>query len=240
MRATQTAGARSASSAGASLPFARKADRAKAYKAARRHTVLVKALRLVLPTIAIATVGLYVVSAKLSAKFGDVTPSFEKFELSTEDLRMVTPKLEGVTDNNGRYVIRAASGTQKFDAPDIILLDRIDARLTQPNGDWAHLVSDTGRYESKTDKMDLKGNIRVVAQNGMDARLRTARIDIKAQRVLSTEPVRVDMPNGHIDSQSILIDTGAKTINFVGEVRVRLFKRPQKATAEAPKTVLAQ
>ena len=64
----------------------------------------------------------------------------------------------------------------------------------------------------------------------MDAKLHSARIDIKGNRVVSTEPVRIDMPNGHIDSASVLIDTAAKTVSFVGDVRVQLFKRPQDGT----------
>lgn len=212
------------------LPFVRRADRAKAYKAAQRHTLLVRALRVVLPVCAVGTVGLYALNAQISVNLGKAKGTVERVELSTDNLRMVTPRLEGVTDDNGRYVVSAKSGTQEFDSPDIINLEEVDARVARPNDEWVHLVADTGRFETKTDKMELNGNIRIVADNGMDAQLHSARIDIKGNRVVSTDPVRIDMPNGQIDSQSVLIDTGAKTISFVGDVRVKLFKRPQQAS----------
>ncbi len=223
-------GAGSATASTSGLPFVRRADRAKAYKAARRHTMLVRALRLILPVCAVGTVGLYALNAQISVNLGKGKATVERVELSTDNLRMVTPRLEGVTDDNGRYVVSAKAGTQEFDSPDIINLEEVDARVARPNDEWVHLVADTGRFETKTDKMELKGNIRIVAHNGMDAHLSSARIDVKGNRVVSMEPVRIDMPNGQIDSQSVLIDTGAKTISFVGKVRVKLFKRPQQTS----------
>jgi len=182
-------------------------------------------MRLVLPLCALATVSVYAFNAKLGTRIGNVSASVDHIELSTENLKMVSPKLEGMTNDNGRYVVTAKTGTQQFDAPDIVHLVDVDARVTQPNNDWVHLVADTGRFETRTNKMDLKGNIRIVSINGIDARLSSARINIKDQNVVSTEPVRIEMPNGHIDSQSLLVDTGRKTMSFVGDVRVKLFKR---------------
>ncbi|MEL7542963.1 MAG: LPS export ABC transporter periplasmic protein LptC [Pseudomonadota bacterium] len=224
---------------GHGLPLPRLEDRAKAYRAARRHTALVRVLRVVFPVVAVGTFGLYAVNAKFSVDIGDATASVERIELTQDALRMVTPRLEGVTQDNGRYVVQAKSGVQDADAPDIINLDAVDARVARPGNQWVHLVADNGRFETKADRMQLAGNIRIVADNGMDAQLSTANIDIKTNTIVSGDPVNIQMPNGTIDSASIAINTEARTVSFVGDVRVTLFKQPQSpnaASAAAPQT----
>ncbi|MEO0619630.1 MAG: LPS export ABC transporter periplasmic protein LptC [Pseudomonadota bacterium] len=229
--APRTARASDAARRGHGLPLPRLEDRARAYRAARRHTALVRILRVVFPVLAVSSLGLYAVNAKFSVNVGDATASVERIELTGDALRMVTPRLEGVTQDNGRYVVEAKSGVQDADAPDIINLDAVDARVARPGNQWVHLVADSGRFETKADRMQLAGNIRIVSDNGMDAQLSTADIDIRTNTIVSGDPVNIQMPNGTIDSASIAINTETRTVSFVGAVRVTLFKQPQPSVA---------
>ncbi|MEL6288833.1 MAG: LPS export ABC transporter periplasmic protein LptC [Pseudomonadota bacterium] len=202
-------------------------DRERAYRKARRHSALVRLLRGAFPVAGVAALGLYLLGAEFSVDVGGGQASIERIELTSDALRMVTPRLEGVTDDGGRYVVQAKAGTQDVGALDVINLEAVDARVTRPGDGWTHLVADRGRYETKSSRMELAGAIRIVTENGMDAQLERADIDVKANRITSDRPVRITMTNGTLEGNSVEIDTAARRVRFGGGVRVQLNTPPR-------------
>jgi lipopolysaccharide export system protein LptC len=222
------------------------AERAKAFRRARRHTRFVRLLRLLLPVCAIASVGFYFTgylsSARISIQVpqGTVTASVPTFDGS--NLKMENPKYEGFTAGGGKFSVTAKTGYQDFRNPSVFRLETIAAHLAQPDEQWAHLVSDDGVYDSKKELLTLAGNIKVTSSNGMTVHLKTAEVQVKPQIVTSKDPVIVEMSNGStVESERMSLDAKAKEVVFEGSVRSRLVRsEPPPAQGAAPRAEAAE
>ncbi|GBE44750.1 MAG TPA: LPS export ABC transporter periplasmic protein LptC [Rhizobiales bacterium] len=195
---------------------------------ARAHSRLVARLRIALPVLAVAVAGLYFVSPKIQMTFGDLNASVAGVVIEKGRLRMVNPKLEGVNDEQGAYVVTADYAEQVVANPDIIYLTEIRAEMNNNQKGWSRLSAPKGVFETKTEKLELAGDIRTVQSGGMTARLSRASIDMKKQLIVSNEPVDVDFLNGTVRSDAMTIHTGEKRVIFRNNVRVHIRKRPEK------------
>src|SRR5688572_11069705 len=96
-------------------------DRTRAFRAARRHSVLVGLFKLLLPLSALGIAALYILPPQITIKprgGGEVTIEQVKPTLSG-GLRMVNPRYQGVHEKYGTYDIRADSSLQKVGQPEI-------------------------------------------------------------------------------------------------------------------------
>lgn len=213
-----------------SLVAALRADRRKALAAARRHSRLVRILKVLLPVSAIGVVGLYFVSSKITITVGDIEASVGRIEVNRERLRMVKPKLEGVNRQNGLYVMTADYAEQDVSKPSTIFLHGVKAEMTNPKKGWSRMTAPKGTFHTQKEHLDLFGDIKVASSSGMTARLTSAAIDLNTNMIRSQEPVRVEFINGTIDAKTIEINAGERVIFFRGEVRAHVKKRPEKAS----------
>ncbi|MEM8743088.1 MAG: LPS export ABC transporter periplasmic protein LptC [Pseudomonadota bacterium] len=204
------------------------AERTEALGRARFHSRLVSILKIGLPAAALAAVGLYFVSPSIEVSLGDMNASVQGVVIEKGNLRMVNPKLEGANEKQGSYVVTAAYAEQAVANPDTIHLTNLQAETNDAQKGWSRLTSPKGVFETKTEKLELIGDIRVAQSTGMKAHLTRAKVDMKGQTVTSDEPVRVDFPAGNLDSQTMRLDMGAKEAAFRGDVRVRM-QQEQKA-----------
>lgn len=196
--------------------------RVKAFRRARWHTGLVRSLRILLPLCALGTLSLYFVQAGLSLALGQRGIKSDAVEITSKDLKMVNPKYDGFTDDNGRYVVSAKAAKQSLKHTDYVDLDAVTAHLTQPDSSWANLVSDKGRYWINTQKLRLTGNIHITTSDGMKANLRTADLETKTRLVTSNQPVEVLTPNGTVRSDRMELNSGERHIFFRDNVVARL------------------
>ena len=164
-------------------------ERDRVLRQAKRHSVLVRILRVTLPIAAILSFGLYFTRARIEVPVGPGTFSGEIPTFSGDNLKMDNPRYEGFTAEGGKFVVKAATGYQDFRNPSSIRLITIDSRLTQPNDQWAHLISNEGVYDTKGELLKLSGDIKVTSSNGMTAYLKTADVQTKTQIVTSRDPV---------------------------------------------------
>lgn len=208
--------------------------RARAFAEARRHSAIVRILRLLLPVIALASLGLYVLGGPISLTIGDGTLSIEELSVKAKNLQMSNPVYEGFTDDNGRYIVKAVSATQQLTKPDLVKLQTVNAKLTQADGRTAEMTAKTGEIDTKKEILKLGGGIAIASSDGMKAKLASATLKLKTKKITSTEPVEVEMPNGTVRSRALDIDTETKRILFKTQVVTHLVPPPPKAeTAKA-------
>ena len=208
-------------------------ERARAFKTATRHGTLVRVLKFALPLSAIGIVMVALMVSKFSLMFGDSKISVEKIHVSGENLTMVNPKLDGFTDKGGKYSVMAAKAIQVVGNQEEIKLKKVNAELLQVNKDWAKITAPNGLFHVKREELDLSGDIRVTSSNGMKAFLTEAKIFVKNHKIISEQPVRVEMPQGTVRSDRMTIRSQEKTILFEGRVRVKLKMRPQDKVSSA-------
>ncbi len=211
-------------------------ERDRVLRQAKRHSVLVRILRVTLPIAAVLSFGLYFSRARIEIPVGPGTFSGEIPTFSGDNLKMDNPRYEGFTNEGGKFVVKAITGYQDFRNPNTIRLVTIDSHLTQPNDQWSHLISNEGVYDTKGELLKLAGDIKVTSSNGMTAYLKTADVQTKTQIVTSRDPVIVEMSNGTtVESDGMVLNAKTKEVTFEGQVRTHLVRPPASGKSAASK-----
>ena len=207
------------------------ADRAKAFRQARRHSRLVRILKVMLPLLALGVLGFYFVSAKVTVSLGDLEASISGVKISRERLRMINPRLENVNDDDGVYVLSANWAEQETSNPTTLFLDTVRAELTERDGAWSRMAAPKGTFYTKKDELYLYGGITTTTSSGMVAKLNTATVYTKTNRIRSEEPVDVQFLNGTVKALTMEAMTRKQLVFFRGDVRVHIRKRPDRQGA---------
>jgi lipopolysaccharide export system protein LptC len=207
-------------------------DRVGAVAKARRHSRFVKAMRIALPIGAVAVLGLYFTSSNLTISLGNMEASVGDIEINRDSLRMINPKLEGVTDKNGAYVLTADYAEQDTSDLTTLYLHKVSAELTQSEDGWSRLTAPKGTFRTKKEELELLGGIDVTSSSGASARVERAIIDMKAQRISSKDPVEVETADGTLTADRLEISAAEKRILFHGNVRLHIVKVPKSKKNE--------
>lgn len=220
-------------------------DHARFVTRARRHTLLVRASRVVLPVLAVG-IAVYYVGAVLDvAGFGKGLAKLEVPRILPQDLTMNNPRYRGFNPDGSSYVVEAKAARQELKTPSTVRLETISGVLTRKDGSKTNLAARSGVYDTRTELLTLLGNIRVTADDGAWARLNVAHIEPKTGLIRSKQPVAVGNKAGTIRAASMTIRQKSKEITFAGKVHATLQPAAAKgkpdavANAPAPKTGLA-
>jgi lipopolysaccharide export system protein LptC len=189
-----------------------------AFAAAERHSRLVRALRVALPTIglllALAVAGIGIVTRiEIGLTIGDV-------RISAEGLSMDAPKLSG-SDGKGRvFTVDADRAVQDLRDPRIIRLFDIVASVRQPDGSSAEFRAASGVYDAGQQALTLDEEITIRASDGTAANLRHAQIDLVTGDVHSDAPVAFSSSLGAIEAEGMEVGERGGSVTFEGGVRM--------------------
>lgn len=203
-------------------------ERARAFRAARRHSVVVKVLKLCLPLAALAVVSLYFIPTRMSFEVGEATASLENIAVESGNLTMKKPELSGVHPSYGRYKIRADTATQNVNSPHRIALDAISGALVSPEGDTTELEARSGVFDTKTKQLTFDKGVDINGRAGLSVKLRSATIHFSDQLITSDTPVSMRFRGSRITAQSLRLNTGEARAVFEGQVKVSI--EPQQGT----------
>ena len=201
--------------------------RAHAFRLARRHSLLVKALRIALPLGAAGFAVFYGLSLGVSWQLGPGRLKVGEIQLTQDDLTMKNPKYFGLTKEGGRYEVRAKKAILEFakDAP-IKLID-IDGDLVQANDVTTKLKAKHGLLDNTKGELELYDGIEIDTSNGMKARMTRATVYNKEHRVVSKQPVDLTMPAGRVQGAAMTMRTDTREATFIGDVKTRLVPTSQ-------------
>jgi lipopolysaccharide transport protein LptA/LPS export ABC transporter protein LptC len=214
--------------------FAVGADRGTAFRRARRHRVLVRLLRIVLPVAAVAMLCSYGIFVQRSIKIGGGTVTAGPVALSTENLTMQNPRYEGFNKDGSRYFVGARSAVQDLKQQAPIRLDGIQGRLIQANDAVTTLKATRGTFDSKANQLELIDGIDITAEDGMTARLSRATVFVKENRVVSQEPVALQMAAGQVRGNEMVLLQKTREAIFGNGVTARLTPKPKARSTKAP------
>ncbi len=201
-------------------------ERARAFRAARRHSIAVKALRVLLPLAALAMIGLYFVPARLSIEIDGATASLEGISVESGNLKMVNPKLSGMHPEYGRYEIRADTALQDVDSPQKVALDAVAGSLVSPEGDATRLEALSGLFDTEAKQLTFQEGVSIEGRAGLSVKMRSATVYFADQLIVSDEPVAMQFRGSRITADGVRLNTGDARVVFQGSVKVRL--EPQK------------
>jgi LPS export ABC transporter protein LptC len=208
-------------------------DRIRAFRAARRHTGLVRLLRFVLPTAAIILVGAYGARLAGTAFLRPKGVEIANVRIDTKNLVMETPSYDGFGNDGSRYQVRAREAIADIRQKGPIRLNAIDGTITQTTGAVTKLEAVWGTYDQKTEVLELHEKIDVDSSTGMKARLTRATVHPKESRVSSNEPVWARTDTGTITAKAMTLDTKARRATFTDDVHVHMEPAAARATSAA-------
>ena len=194
-----------------------------AYRAARRHSRYVRALRvIVLAGIAVVLLG--VMAANYMPAVGPIRLPGElgKLVIKGTKITMQAPKLTGYTSDSRPYEFTADTAAQDINKPDLVELQHMHARLEMADKSTVEMTAPSGLYDMKADKLVLYEDIALASSTGYAARLQEAVVDMHSGNVVSDKPVAVKLLNGFLNAKRMIITENGNVIHFDGGVSMVL------------------
>lgn len=220
------------------LAFATVGSKAGAFRAARRHSILVKTLRGILFAGAVVLLpGILIV--KIADPFHGVPGvSVDGGTVDGTKIIMSRPKLAGYHNDGRPYEITASSAVQDIKVPNLFELHDMDAHLTMLDKTTTHLTAASGSYDSKRETLALTSQVRISSDSGLEMRTEDAHVEFKSETLATDKPVSVAMRGNTIEADTMRMLGGGKQVTFEGHVRTMLLPGSD-ATVASPAATLA-
>jgi lipopolysaccharide export system protein LptA len=211
--------------------MARIAERARLFRAAQRHSLLVRLLRVLLPVAVIGVMGGYLATVAFNTT---LLPKIkiDGIVITADDLTMKDPSFADTT-SDGRYEVRAKRAIvgfgQKKETP-VRLVD-VSGELIKKSGEITALKAKHGLFDNAKGYLELLDGIEIDGSSGLMARLTRAMIHTKEGKIVSVDPVSANMPAGSVQAASMTMNTKTKLVELRGGVTVRLIPQKEQTLA---------
>ncbi len=198
----------------------RRPDMERLFRAARRHSRLVRIVRIVLPTaIAAGLAALVVVHYLDPLRMLERLPTVSgKLAVSGSKITMEAPRIAGVTRDARSYELTAETAVQDILHPDVVDLRNVHASVELPDQNMVQITAASGIYNTKADQIVLRDRVMFVTAHGYRGRLREASVDVKKGNIVSEQPVEVTLPDGLITANRLEILDSGGVVRFDGGV----------------------
>ncbi len=213
-------------------------DRAREFRIAKRHSVRVQVLKMLLPAMAAGIFSLYLLPSffRVSIDKGRGAASVRTVTLEAGSLKMLDPHVKGVNERNEPYDFMADSATQASKGADEMYLENVRGRMTGQDGKITTLTAPNGLHNNKTDQMTFNNGVVVEREADMTATFQTATAFTKQQTVISKTPVIVRLHESTIHADGMTMYWGEQRAIFEGNVRTHLERRPEEAARQESET----
>jgi lipopolysaccharide export system protein LptC len=217
------------------LPPASSPDRLSQFRSgsARRATYSggysqrVRRLRVVLPAVALVTLGVVLLWPRIRAEFHHPTTT----SAEERQAKMVKGRYVG-SDSHGRpYTITYDSARQASGGGPITMINPL-AELTLQNGHWVVVKADEARYDQTAATIDLRGHVELLHDEGYQFASERARVEFNKNLIWTDRAVTGQGPKGEIVARGLREVNNGDTIVFTGPARMIL--RPDAAQMDEP------
>jgi lipopolysaccharide export system protein LptC len=204
------------------------------YSAARRHSGVVRWLKIVLPALAGAAVLAFVLTIKIVT--GDILDLFDiaGVTVDSKSLIMEKPHLSGFKGTEHSYEVFAERAVQDLANPKIIRLEQIDAEFGLTSDVKVSLDATAGLFDGDKETLVLSDGISVSSTNGYAAQLEAAAVDFESGSMSSDTPVEIQLTEGLIRARAMRVEERGKKIVFSGGVSVTFVPPAPEDPAATP------
>ncbi|MFD1331040.1 LPS export ABC transporter periplasmic protein LptC [Methylopila musalis] len=193
-----------------------------AFLDAERHSRRVRLLRLAAPAAAALAVVATAVAALLQPLSGEVHVDTAGIGVGGPTVAMDAPRMRGFNGQNRAYEVSARTARQTIADPNRVGLDELQAEIELTDGGWARLSSKEGLYEADAQVLNLDQDVHVISDKGDDARLQSARAELKTGRIVSEKPVEILLGGSTLSADRMeVLDSGDRML-FSGRVKMTL------------------
>lgn len=167
----------------------------KAQRKARRHSRMVKFLRVLLPLIG---VGILVGMIAIITVFNYLSNlGIGNISLSSDGLVMHNPELSG-HDGDRSYKVTAVQAVQRLSDPRIIDLETIHANIVLSKDQSAQITALRGTYNNGKDTLSLYDGLQLEWSEGYTVDLSDVQIDLKTGAMKTSDPITIRSDKGNI------------------------------------------
>jgi lipopolysaccharide export system protein LptC len=210
-------------------------DTERAFLAARRHSRLVRILRIVIPgtvafVLAVIVLVTYLNPLRMLAK---LPINIDNLVVSGTKVTMEQPRLSGFTSDARAYELTADTAAQDMTKPDIVELRNIRAKMEMQDKSTVEMTAVTGIYDAKGETLRLDREILLNSSTGYQGRLSEALVDIRNGDVVSEHPVEIKLLQGTLNANRLNIVDSGEIMRFHGGVVMDLMLNE---TASKPKS----
>ena len=145
-----------------------------------------------------------------------------KLVIKGTKITMEQPRLSGFTADSRPYEFTAKAAAQEITRPDLMELERVQAKIEMEDDGKVNITSNSGIYDLKADLLTLTDNVHLVSSTGYEVRLSQAVIDVHQGHVVSEKPVWVKLVNGVINAKRMEVSDSGDVIRFGGGVAMTL------------------
>jgi lipopolysaccharide export system protein LptC len=201
-----------------------RSDGERVFRAAARHSRVVRFLRLAIPAGIAAIISILLVATffnpfRLIAAF-PIDPG--KISLSGTKIVMELPRLNGFTTDSRPYELTARAAAQDLTKPEILELKDISAQVELKDGQHVTIKSINGVYDTKGELLRLNDHITVNSSSGYEGHLSEATINVTSGNIVSESPVELKLPNGLLNANRLEIVENGALILFGGGVEMTI------------------
>jgi lipopolysaccharide export system protein LptC len=205
-------------------------ERLRAFQVARRHSRLVRRLRILLP----ASGALLVLALVVVTHFalpGEIDLSVARLSVTPNSIIMDNPHLTGFDEDDRHYSVQADRAIQALTSPNQVRLEEIRATVTMADQGTAAITAAAGDYDNAESTLRLHGGIAIDSSDGYRLRMNDADIDFSAGTMTSANPVSIGYQDSQTVGDSLEITGSGELIVLEGGVRTSIMPPKRDAAA---------
>ncbi|HEY1723259.1 MAG TPA: LPS export ABC transporter periplasmic protein LptC [Magnetospirillaceae bacterium] len=188
-----------------------------------RYSRFVGLMKVVLPAVAAALLGLLIVWPRLSPQHEATTVGFTQPDAARVDnLSIRNPKYYGTDEKNLPFTVTADVATQLDPNNMVVTLEKPTADLVNGGGTGMVVDANIGFYRQKDDTLDLMGHVDLYRDDGYELHTESARIQIAKGNSSGDQPITGQGPAGTLSGEGFTSTDRGRTIVFTGKSKAVL------------------
>ncbi len=186
-----------------------------------RHDRFVTLARWMLPSaIGVLTAFLVIAPIYSSSEVSFVLDK-KKVEVAKERMKIQAAQYRGVDDKGQPFSLDAGSAIQRSSAEPVVQLNRLSAAIRLSDGP-ATVSANSGRYDMRTEQVQLDGPLDFKSAGGYDLRTHDATIDLQQRTLVSGGAVTGQVPQGNFSANKMRADLENRSVRLEGNARLRI------------------
>ncbi|EJF91039.1 LPS export ABC transporter periplasmic protein LptC [Bartonella tamiae] len=190
------------------------------FNAARRHSIRVRVLKIILPIAALIIALIFSWFTFLSAPGSVELVVLNDEQNSDGRLTMTDPQLEGYTSANKPYSLKAEKAIQNPSQSGVIELQNITAELPLGERGQAFVEAEGGFYDNINGRLQLNKPFVVKTNDGMIAKLASADVNLATSQVNTNDPVDIQRTGQRLKANIMQVRENGQVIFFGGGVHL--------------------
>lgn len=190
----------------------------------RSYSKTVRLIRTLLPIAAVAMIAIvFTWSQKPDERVISIKPG-EKAPPTIGKNELVNPRFESMDNKRQPYTITADRAVQGEENEELIILEHPKGDLMTRKGNWIAIEAQTGAYRQDTQRLLLKGDVKLFHDLGYQLETQQLNIDINNAAAWSDQKVTGQGPSGTIEASGLEAKDQEGHLVFTGPAKLILNK----------------